>query len=266
VPRGMPGNIRRPGLALMSAAGQPRVNRGLVVAAALVLTGAVLGWRSTQGSAPGRLAKSTSGRDVRWKLRDITLVPSEPHHLSPNVLTEALAAAAETWNGALGSCNGPKLRLAPLVEKPRGLVRDGVTAIVVREDRWCPDRPRDPDDCNDPEQAGITHLYPSDPDEGPSELYEADIELNGVNYHWSLDGEQAGTRSLRALVVHELGHVLGLDHPCVLAPAPGKSAGLPPCTGELRGAVMYPMPVEAGREPVLGPTAGEVKTLCALYR
>lgn len=238
-----------------------------LVGVVVVLAAAALAWKLGQTpSAPGRLALSTSGRPVRWKPREITLVPSAPERLSASVLTEALNAAAETWNGALSGCNAPKLRVATALDKRQGLVRDGISAVVVREERWCPDRPRDPDDCNDPEQTGITHLYPSDPDQGPSELYEADVELNAVNFRWSVDGEEAGTRSLRALVVHELGHALGLDHPCALVEVPGKSAGLPPCSAELRAAVMYPVPVEAGREPVLGPTAGEVATLCALYR
>lgn len=60
------------------------------------------------------------------------------------------------------------------------------------------------------DERGKTHVYPSFA-EGPcDELREADIEINGVDYQWSMDGEVPGTRSLRAILAHELGHLFGL--------------------------------------------------------
>jgi hypothetical protein len=62
-------------------------------------------------------------------------------------------------------------------------------------------------------------------------------------------------------LAHEFGHVLGLDHPC--GPAPGARAVA--CLEDHKSSVMYPSPVEAGRTPVLAPTRGEARALCASY-
>jgi len=40
---------------------------------------------------------------------------------------------------------------------------------------------------------------------------DADIHLNGTDFRFSLDG-RAGTQDLRSILVHELGHALGLGH------------------------------------------------------
>ena len=230
---------------------------------------ATLGKTALNPGPPGTLARSSSGRPVRWVPFEIALQPVESNRdpAATEALLQALASGVETWNDALGGCGAPKLRaLAATVASP-GIRRDGVSVVLLRERGWCPDPPRDPEDCYDSERAGITHLYPSDPDAPYSEVREADVEINAVDFAWSVDGSAAGTRSLQALVNHELGHVLGIDHPC------GRDPGIPgtvphpggACTPAHEGALMYPAPVEAGRAPVLEPTHAEIETLCALY-
>lgn len=49
---------------------------------------------------------------------------------------------------------------------------------------------------------------PGHPSDG--ELREADMEVNGKHFSWSREGRERDVLSLRALFVHELGHVLGL--------------------------------------------------------
>lgn len=222
-------------------------------------------WHFEQANVATQTARSFAGREVRWREREIVLNLTAENAVTPPVLREAVQQAAEAWNLALRSCSVPRLRVA-LVARSRGeLRRDGLASVVMRTKRWCrggtaPDR----SDCYEPTRAAITHLYPVD-EAGArhASLYEADIEFNGVDFAWSVQGEKPHTGSLRAVAMHELGHVLGLDHPCDTDPGLGGTRGCD--ERSLRTAVMYPFPVEVGRDPVLLPHPAEVDTLCRLY-
>lgn len=96
----------------------------------------------------------------------------------------------------------------------------------------------------------MTHVRVSD--EATGEVREADVEVNAVGFRWSVDGQVEGTRSLRAVLAHELGHALGLDH------AYGYDLA--------SASIMYPDPTQAGRPLVLEPGADAVEALCPSRR
>lgn len=48
-------------------------------------------------------------------------------------------------------------------------------------------------------------------DQTTGSIVDADIEMNGQDYHFSLDGEP-NAYDLESSLTHEVGHVLGLDH------------------------------------------------------
>ncbi len=241
--------------------------------AAVVGAGLTLGavrWGGTQ--PPAVSALSRAGHPVRWAKGEIVLEPFVPDRgaLPAADLAAALKAGIREWNAALDGCGLPTLRLA---RGPVGRIRqDGRSVVLVRTDSWCPEGARGREDCYDQKRAAITHLYPvqsaSSPHDGA--IDEADIEINAVDFRWSLDGEEPGTSSLRAIVAHELGHVFGLDHSCSPTPKsrPRESGPpLPSCAApEARPSIMFPDPVEPGRDLVVAPGRNEVATLCALYR
>jgi hypothetical protein len=213
--------------------------------------------------APGVATRTASGNALCWPDSSITfeLRSSEP---SRGLLEQAVDASIAAWNEALRGCGAPRLHRASALARANRVARDGISQVRLRTDAWCPEGAPHRTGCYDPTRAAKTHLYPNESGTGRcAELREADIEINGVDFSWSLEGDSAGTRSLRAVISHEMGHALGLDHPCSEQPQPNS----PACdTPELRSALMYPVPAELGREPVFEPTGGEASAVCALYR
>jgi MYXO-CTERM domain-containing protein len=53
-------------------------------------------------------------------------------------------------------------------------------------------------------------------------IVDADIEVNAKNFVWGDVALQPGTKQdLQSTLTHEMGHLLGFDHTCVMAGAPG---------------------------------------------
>src|SRR5258708_258552 len=151
-------------------------------------------------------------------------------------LRGALAADAEAWTSALRGCGTPMLKVEAVFQGRKKIAGDGENVVVLRAGRaFCPDSAIDDAECYSGLRAAITHLQPR----ADGATSEADIEVNAAQFRWT-------RATLRALFVHELGHVLGLDH-----------AG----RGET-GKAMDPLSFQAG---VTGPAEDEVKLVCDQY-
>lgn len=209
--------------------------------------------------ARARLVESKSGAGFHWKSPEIVLhplVPGARSGLSGPVLHDIAAKAASSWNTALARCHAPVILIAPPESHRLSAAHDGAAVLAIRDARWCPVGSKEDEHCYSAEKAATTWLFSRDglARDGDGQLAEADIEVNAVNYSWF--GEQGNLR-LEALLVHEFGHVLGLDHPC--------KSDLSCSTPEMSASIMYPAPLEVGRPLSLTPDAESLAVLCRHY-
>jgi hypothetical protein len=187
-----------------------------------------------------------------------------------------VAGAAAAWNGPIAACSAASLKLAPEPAAAYQVAQDGVNSIIFRRGRWC----RNGDEtqgCYDRGMQAITTLFlrnsPGHRDDG--EILEADIELNAVDFRWSgsevpPERWQPNTVDLQSVLTHELGHVLGLAHPCdegLVGSAIEDSGNflLPRCIGgDMPPTVMYPT-ARAGPAVKRVIFAGETEGICSIY-
>lgn len=206
-------------------------------------------------------ATTRTGLPLRWRDREIIFrVSPETNGIAiDGRLTSALPRAVATWNAFLRRCDGPRIVIGERL--PRAAIRaDLVNEVLFHRRDWCPPSVADFEDCYDSDLHASTRLRLRSGRE--SEIQEADIEVNGATFRWSLDGAEPGTLSLEAALVHELGHALGLDHPCS-GSGHGAKRGFMSCSdAEARRGVMHPdaAEIQIGRRPE--PVKAEVEMVC----
>jgi Matrixin len=185
-----------------------------------------------------------SGKPLFWQNGCITVniqadgAPSS--RISPRAAAESVARALETWLNV--DCNGERPSLDAVIGGPvtcnvAEFSTDHYNANVVmfREDTW---------PYTGGENAlGVTWLN-FNADTG--EIWDADIELNAATEELSVGKPEGNQIDLDSLIMHEVGHLLGLGHS--LVPGATMMAGYFPGSIELRS-----------------PEADDIKGICAIY-
>ncbi len=146
----------------------------------------------------------------------------------------------KSWQDNTRSCSQFELINDGPLDSEVGL--DGINIIKFRDDRWCrPATDDDPEKCHEEAAAGITTIFFNNKSSSGlnGSIVDADIELNGVNFAFAVDGQSGGTQQCQSdlanTLAHEMGHFLGLSHTCRLANNPSTDSfgvTIPLCTQE----------------------------------
>lgn len=189
-----------------------------------------------------------AGVPFAWPQRCVSLT-AYPDALtdlpSDHTLAEATAAAA-AWTSEV-SCTSLAITVTGSSAAPPASLYDGRSTLRFRTDDWCPSADGG-QPCYDPEAMAITTLFVH----ADGFIRDADIEVNATNFTWadlvSDPDPTASKQDLRNTLTHELGHLIGLDHPCYLPtgqPRPVDDQGqpVPDCDAapaEVRESTLYP--------------------------
>jgi hypothetical protein len=222
-----------------------------------------------------------TGAALRWKGGALTLIlartaPSQD--LSESEVRRAVAAALAVWDHRNNPCSRVELRLAE-VTTDNEVVEDGVSSLSFREERWSRNGRAEVLARYPANMLALTSLYAKPRPGKPTvaEIVEADIELNAVDFRFSTDGKVSQsvsrTRDLQTVLIHEIGHILGLGHNCAMTERERRLVDylgrrLPLCSAAgpaLRSAAMFPVESLATAPILRDLSPDDRKALCAMY-
>lgn len=135
--------------------------------------------------------QNSSAQRVSWG--DQTPVTLYVDRSVPAEFFGAVEQAVEQWNLVRGR---GLIKIGGWINSSSGPARDGAN-VIYWMNTWEADRPF--------EQARTTVYWAGE------RIYEADIRVNAKNFKYAT-GKVAGTVDIVSLLVHEIGHVLGLTH------------------------------------------------------
>jgi hypothetical protein len=168
---------------------------------------------------------TSEGVATAWFYPCITMhmyLGSPPAVLTADQLFAASVRAAATWSYPALACSDLRISVVAESEASSDVGYDSKNVITFRTTSWCrqPGRLNDAGviepDCYPSTALAVTSVFKN---KNTGEILDADIELNAVDYTWGdrvalPDLARSDTMDFQYAVTHEMGHVIGLDHPC----------------------------------------------------
>lgn len=187
-------------------------------------------------------------------------------------------ASIDEWNNQTASCS--YLNVINEGRKAHEVGNDKVNVIKFRDTTWGrPATGDDPARSYASAAAGITTAVYIDDDTSDRDgaIIDADVEINAVNFAVSVNGQSTGTgckAELQNTLTHELGHLHGLEHPCLAPGDPARvdDAGnpVPACFGtiplppEITEATMYNFQ-DCGETKKESLSQDDIDAICKIY-
>lgn len=185
----------------------------------------------------------------------------------------------DTWNNATHTATCSYLDVINEGRKVAEVGNDKVNLIKFRDTSWCrPAVGNDPMRCYAAAAAGITTATYVDDAKSKRDgaILDADIELNGVNFAISVNQQTNSSQGCKAelqnTLTHELGHLHGLEHPCLATGDPmrtdGKGNPVPFCDQTtdpaILNATMYNFQScgESAKESL---SPDDIQAICEIY-
>jgi hypothetical protein len=172
-------------------------------------------------------SRTTHGTPTAWRANCVMVQPDSTGtaDLDYPTVTTVIQQSMQAWATATASCGYLALNyMSPALLDAH---YDGVNTIKFRTDRWChPDDDHSQGVCYSTAAAGITTIFYVDSPghDADGSLLDADVELNNINFTFAVVDPNSpvnikprmGTSlaDLENTLVHELGHLQGLDHTC----------------------------------------------------
>ena len=207
---------------------------------------AIVGWAGA-AHAYVRARSATDNYDLIWPDPHISItVYTGTSMVSPSDFIGAAMEAAATWS-APSANTSVAITISSSSGLPAGAVFDHESTISFRTSSW--DAPAYPASA-----LALTTIWTSG-----GRIIETDTEINAVDprFHWAVLPDDpavamlASQDDLQNALTHEMGHVLGLAHPCYLGVVPDPPAldnfgqpelgcSDPMLSSDVRAATMFP--------------------------
>jgi MYXO-CTERM domain-containing protein len=196
--------------------------------------------------------------------------------MTTDQVANALQGAAAAWSKETNSCT--YLELVPaLSTAPTPLaVNDGRNSLIFHNTVWCHVGPKG--DCDVDYDSSALAVTTDTANTKTGQIYDADVEVNLVDYHWAdlvEDPNLTSDMDLQNALTHELGHLIGLDHTCFdplssksgIRPDDNNGQPIPDCataSADVQATTMFPsaMPGDTGKRTL---SPDDVNAVCTIY-
>jgi len=181
----------------------------------------------------------------------------------------AVKRSLDNWRKATSSCSF--LRFQLLEDSPTAAAKFDKDAVNENVIVWI-----EKDWSHDPQAAALTTVYFIEKEGAANDgqILDADIELNGERFRYATTGA-ADKTDVENTVTHELGHLMGLDHPCddgSRVPTPKDNAGatIPSCfpafklEAWIKEVTMYNF-ADPGETKKRSPETDDIAGICQTY-